>query len=146
VAVASLTTRRIIAGAAIAGLFLISAIVSDVLVGTSEEVVEASSAGPPATALTPDGEYVPADPEAFEPGDRQTDVYYVVRTEPTAAALLNLWTLPLVVRDLVFLGSVEPGHALSGLDGGGILAILELTAIAVVALVVLLRRYHEVER
>jgi hypothetical protein len=160
VAVASLTTRRIIAGATIAGLFLISAIVSDVLVGQREQVVE-ESIGPPQTTASPgDARCAVLDEEGRElsipcdeggrldpgPAPSQTDVYYVVRSEPSAAALLNLWTLPLVVRDLVFLGNVEPGHPLSGVDGGGALAVVELTIGVAVAGAVLLRRYHEVER
>src|SRR3546814_18758623 len=54
VAVASLTSRRIIAGATIVGLFLVSSIVSAILVGPDED--EATSIGPPATIVTEEGE------------------------------------------------------------------------------------------
>ena len=43
--------------------------------------------------------------------------------EPSTAGLLNLLTLPLVVRDLVFLGEVEETHALSGIANGGLYAL-----------------------
>jgi ABC-2 type transport system permease protein len=152
VAIASLTTRRIIAGATIIGLFLVTSIVSSVLVGQREtESVQPVPTAPPSTVITPDGEVevVPADPGAFDPDefdpDGETDVYFV-RREPSAAALVDLLTLPLIVRDLVFLGHVEVDHPLSGLEGGGALAALELTVIVILALWVLLRRYREVER
>ncbi|MGV3758357.1 MAG: ABC transporter permease, partial [Actinomycetota bacterium] len=86
VAIASLTTRRIIAGASIVGLFLITSIVSAVLVGPDDEVQGGSGFGPPAT--TEDGRIIGGD-ERFEIGDgppQQTDDDFIVRTEPTAAS------------------------------------------------------------
>src|SRR3546814_12315272 len=56
VAVASLTSRRIIAGATIVGLFLVSSIVSAILVGPDED--EATSIGPPATIVPEEGETI----------------------------------------------------------------------------------------
>ncbi len=147
VAVASLTTRRIIAGASIIGLFLVTSIVSAVLVGEREaQSVGPGPSGPPSTFITPEGEtvVVPGDPSAFDP-DGETDVYFV-RQEPSGWALVDLLTLPLIARDLVFLGHIETDHPLSGLDGAGGLAMLELTVVVLVALGLLLRRYHEVER
>jgi hypothetical protein len=141
VAVASLTTRRIIAGATVIGLFLVCAIVSDVLVGEQEvEPVGPSVTGPPSTFVTPDGEVVPSDPRVFEPGPP-----LIVRQEPSSAELLNLLTLPLLVRDVVFLGHVDEENPLSGVEGGGLLATAELSGLVVGALVLLLVRYREVE-
>ena len=110
VAVASLTSRRIIGGASIIGLFLVTSIVSGALL----------SGG-----YTGDGTYI---------------------GEPSLAALLDLLTLPLVLRDLVFLGQIEIGHPMSGLANGGPLAIAVFTVVVVAALLTLLARYDEVER
>src|SRR3546814_19741685 len=56
VAVASLTSRRIIAGATIVGLFLLSSIVSAILVGPDN--AEATSICPPAPTITEEGETI----------------------------------------------------------------------------------------
>jgi ABC-2 type transport system permease protein len=104
VAIASLTDRRIVAGASIIGLFLVTSIASGVIVGDS----------------------------AFDGG--------------SPAALLNLFALPLYLRDVVFLGELERGSELSGVTNGGLLAAVTYVAVVVVALVVLLRRYRWVER
>jgi ABC-2 type transport system permease protein len=106
VALASLTSRRIIAGATFVGVLLVSSIVSTILVGEG-------------TDRAPDG---------------------------SLAALINLASLPLVLRDLIFLGHVDEGQALSGVTNGGPYAIGVFTAIALVALVTLIVRYDEVER
>jgi ABC-2 type transport system permease protein len=106
VAIASLTSRRVIAGATFVGLLLVSSIVSSILVGGE---LERSSDG-------------------------------------NAAALVNLAGLPLVLRDLVFLGEVSDTSALSGLPSGGLYAVVVFTAIVSVALATLLVRYDEVER
>lgn len=103
VAIASMTSRRIIAGATFVGLLLVSSIVSGVLVG--EEPAGGS-----------------------------------------AAALINLAGLPLVVRDLVFLGEVGDDHGLSGVANGGLFAIAAFAAVVVTSLVALGIRYDEVER
>ena len=66
VAISSLTDRRIVAGAAVIGLFLVTSISSGILVGDFEA----------------DG--------------------------GSAAALLNVLALPLYLRDLVFLGHIDP--------------------------------------
>lgn len=142
VAVSSLTSRRIIAGATIVGLFLVSSIVSSVLVGPLESTArDTDSSGPPSTVVTEDGGVivVPSEDE---------DVFgdpVVVEEDPSAAGLVNLLMLPLVVRDLVFLGEVEDGP-LAGLANGGLYAVLVYAGVLVVAFVVLLRRYDEVER
>ncbi len=55
VAIASLTTRRIIAGASIIGLFLVTSIVANALVGeqTASESEGGQFGGPPSTVVTP---------------------------------------------------------------------------------------------
>src|SRR5690606_11837737 len=84
VALASLSSRRISAGASIIGLFLISSTVSAVLAGdTGDEPVRGSMAG-----------------------------------------LLNLLAIPTQVRDLIFLGHLDPDSTLSGVTGGGLGAVL----------------------
>lgn len=105
VAIASLTDRRIVAGAAVIGLLLITSITSGVLIGDDFE----GRGGTP-------------------------------------AALINILSLPLYLRDLLFLGHVDPGSPLSGLANGGLLAIAVYVAVLVVSLGVLLRRYRWVER
>jgi hypothetical protein len=103
VAIASMTSRRIIAGATFVGLLLVSSIISGVLVGED-----------------PAGE--------------------------SNAALINLAGLPLVVRDLVFLGEVGDDHGLSGVANGGLFAVAAFAAVVVASLVALGIRYDEVER
>jgi ABC-2 type transport system permease protein len=143
VAIASLTSRRIIAGATIVGLFLISGIVSSILVGGEERTVrESETISPPSTVVTEDGEVIVV-PSGEEEIFQETEF---VENDEAPAALLNLLTLPLVVRDLVFLGHVEEAHALSGVANSGLYAILIYAGVVLVALVVLWRRYDEVER
>jgi hypothetical protein len=93
--------------------------------------------GDPAFDLCdPEDEFVP--PEGF--GEVE-----IVRKH-TYGALVNFLTLPLVVRDLVFLGNVEPGHPLSTLDNSGLYALLLFLVVVGVALALLFWRYDEVER
>ncbi|MGH9085099.1 MAG: ABC transporter permease [Acidimicrobiales bacterium] len=165
VAIASLTTRRIIAGATIIGLFLVSSIVASIVTGPEERV--SFRGGPPNTIITEDGGVVvvpgpltPGSPRTpgsgspfgstdgpvLEPGPSQTDQYFIVRREPTAGPLLNLLGLPLVLRDLVFLGEVDDAEPLHGYPGAAGYAIGIYVALVGAALVVLRVRYSEVER
>jgi ABC-2 type transport system permease protein len=142
VAVSSLTSRRIIAGATIIGLFLVSNIVSNVLVEaeTVRQSDEGSISTPP-TSVTGDGVVV-LDPEGGL-GDGQ--VIFIER-DPNAAGLIDLLELPLVLRDLVFLGEVDEVDPMSGLDNAGLYAVLVYSVMVVGALVILFVRYDEVER
>ncbi len=70
----------------------------------------------------------------------------ILERDPKPAALINLIDLPLVIRDLVFLGEVEDTHPMSGLANGGLYAILLYLAVVLIALGTLLFRYNEVER
>jgi ABC-2 type transport system permease protein len=71
---------------------------------------------------------------------------FVEASEPdgTIMALLNLWTIPLVLRDLVFLGHVEPFGALDGVGGAGLAAVLVYLLVVLTSFIVLLWRYREV--
>jgi ABC-2 type transport system permease protein len=63
-----------------------------------------------------------------------------------AAALFNLLGIPLYVRDLVFLGRIEPFDSpLSGVSHGGLYALLIWAAVVLGSTAVLLRRYRWVE-
>jgi ABC-2 type transport system permease protein len=104
VTIASLTERRIVAGAAVIGLFLVTSITSAIIAG--DPVVEGGS----------------------------------------VAALINVLALPLYLRDLVFLGHIEPGSPLAGVVNGGLLAILVYALVLLVSGAVLLWRYRWVER
>ena len=104
VAIASLTDRRIVAGAAIIGLLLVTSIASGIIVGD------------------------------FEAG------------EGSIAALINIWVLPLYLRDIVFLGHVDPESPLSGVANGGLLAVVTYLVVLLRGLAVLLYRYRWVER
>jgi ABC-2 type transport system permease protein len=104
VAIASLTDRRIVAGASVIGLLLVTSVASGVLVG----------------------EYTPG--------------------EGSAAGLINIWVLPLYLRDLIFLGQVDRDSPLGGVHGGGAMAVGVYTAIVAIGMVVLWRRYRWVER
>ena len=105
VAISSLSDRRIVAGASIIGLFLVTSVSSAVVIG--------------------------GDPE-----------YY----GGSLGALINVLALPLHLRDLIFLGHVDPRGPLNGVSGGGALAIVTYVAVLVVGIAVLLRRYRWVER
>jgi ABC-2 type transport system permease protein len=104
VAISSLTDRRIVAGATMIGLLLVTSITSGILVENDF-----------------DGDGSPA-------------------------VLINVLALPLVLRDLVFLGHVGDDPNLSGVDGGGAMAVGLYLAIVAAGLGVLLQRYRWVER
>lgn len=144
VAVASLASRRIIAGASIVGLFLVTSITAAVLVGPQVTETRFEPAGPPTTLDEVGGEVEPGfgfgDPEG---GDR---VVVINRSEPTAAPLINILSLPLVLRDLIFLGEVDPGHPMSGLANGGLYAVIVFLLVLGAAFALLFWRYYEVER
>ena len=79
-------------------------------------------------SITEDGEVIVVPVRRRGRVRRRVDV--IVATRPVAGALVNLLTLPLVVRDLVFLGEVEAGHPLSGLANGGLYALLVYGGVA----------------
>jgi ABC-2 type transport system permease protein len=105
VAIASLTDRRIVAGAGVIGLFLVTSIASAILIG-----------------------------EDFD------------RRGGSPAAVINVLALPLYLRDLIFLGHVDPDSPLSGVDYGAPLAIGTYVAVLLTGTGVLLWRYRWVER
>jgi ABC-2 type transport system permease protein len=143
VAVASLTSRRIIAGATIIGLFLVSSIVSNALVeaDTVRDSEQGTISGPPSTMVTEDGEVLVVPEGGFD----ETGVR-IVESDANPAGLLDLLELPLVLRDLVFLGHVDEIDPLSGLDNGGFYAVAVYSVMVLGALVILFVRYREVER
>jgi len=106
VTIAALTERRIVAGASVIGLFLVTSIASNVLVNGGDR---AGSDGSP-------------------------------------AALINVLALPLHLRDLIFLGHIDPESPLGGVRNGGLMAVVVYAAVLFVGAVVLLRRYRWVER
>jgi ABC-2 type transport system permease protein len=104
-AISSLTDRRIVAGASVIGLFLLTSITAGVLVG-------------------PDYEWKGG----------------------SAAALINVLALPLDLRDLVFLGHIDPEAPLNGVENGGLLAVATYIGILLTGAAILLHRYRWVER
>ncbi len=106
VSLASLTGRRIIAGSTIVGLFLVTSIVSSIIVGET----------------------------------------YPRYNDGSLGALLNLATLPLHVRDVIFLGRVDHTGTLGGVANGGLYASLAFAVVVVASIATLLWRYDEVER
>ena len=145
VAIASLTSRRIIAGASIIGLFLVTSIVSAALVGgdSVQESDKGKITAPPATMTTvtnEEGEIV------FIPPSNLDEPPVVIDREPKASGLVNLLVLPLRLRDLVFLGELDPEDPVSGVDNGGLYAVILFLTIVIGAFVVLFVRYDEVER
>ena len=106
VAVASLSGRRIVAGATMLGVTLVSSTVSGILVAADRR--GGGTGGHP-------------------------------------AALLNILALPLRVRDLVFLGRLNEDSPLSGVTGGGALAVACYAAVVVACIAVVLARYRSVE-
>ena len=67
------------------------------------------------------------------------------RSTPTAWAALNLLSNPLQIRDLVFEGRISFESDLSGVAGGGALAVGVYLAVVVGSLATLLWRYRWVE-
>lgn len=63
----------------------------------------------------------------------------------TPLAVVNVLALPLAVRDLVFLGRIGTDSGLSGVTGGGALALGAYATALAVALAVLVHRYREVD-
>jgi ABC-2 type transport system permease protein len=103
VAIAAMTDRRIVAGAAVIGLFLVTSIASGIIVG--EE-----------------------------------------RTDGSVAALLNVLALPVYLRDVVFLGHIDPTSPLGGVAYGGVMAAAVYAVVAGTGAAILLWRYRWVER
>ena len=105
-AIASLSSRRIVAGASFIGLFLVSSITAGILVGGEE------------------GRVVGGSP----------------------AALISVLRLPLYLRDLVFLGEIDPLSPLNGVENGAAAAVLAYVCVLGIATAVLLQRYRWTER
>jgi ABC-2 type transport system permease protein len=104
VAISSLTDRRIVAGAAVIGLFLITSISSSIIVGD------------------------------------------IVNGQGSIGGLINVLGLPLFLRDLVFIGHIDPESPLAGVEHGGPLAIVTYLAVLLAGIGVLVQRYRWVER
>jgi ABC-2 type transport system permease protein len=66
--------------------------------------------------------------------------------EGSAAALINVWSLPLYLRDVIFLGNIEPESPLGGVQYAGLMAFGVYTVLLMIGLGTLLRRYRWVER
>jgi ABC-2 type transport system permease protein len=105
VAIASLATRRIVAGACFIGFFLVSSITAGILVGD-----------------------------------------YMSAPTGSAAGVISAIDLPLHLRDLVFLGNIDPESPLKGVDNGGLYAVAVYLAVVAAAAGVILYRYRWTER
>jgi ABC-2 type transport system permease protein len=99
-ALSSVTTRRIVAGASFIGLLLLTSIVAAILMGTDER---------------------------------------------GAGGLLNLLGTPLAVRDIVFLGHMDPEDSLGGVANAGLYSAGIYAAIVAAAIGTLFWRYRWVE-
>lgn len=64
----------------------------------------------------------------------------------SAAGLIDLAGLPLHLRDLLFLGHLDPAGPLSGVAAGGLFAVIAYAAVLSVALAVLFVRYRWEDR
>ena len=93
VAIAAMTDRRIVAGAAVIGLFLVTSISSGIIVGEDYQ-----------------------------------------RDGGSIGALINVLSLPLYLRDLVFLGHIDPESPLTDVSNGGLLAIATYVVILAAAM------------
>jgi ABC-2 type transport system permease protein len=65
--------------------------------------------------------------------------------EGTPLGVVNVLALPLDVRDLIFLGHLSDDSGLSGVGGGGVLAVTAYLVLLVGALAVLFHRYREAD-
>ena len=107
VAIASLTGRRIVAGATMLGVTLVSSTVSAILIGANRGGQAVSDGHP--------------------------------------AALLNILSLPLQVRDLIFLGRLHEDSSLSGVRGGGAMALACYLLVVAGCVALILNRYRSAE-
>lgn len=64
---------------------------------------------------------------------------------PSMWAIVNLLTLPLRVRDIVFLGEMDPAGPLGGIEGGAAAAVGVYLLVLGSSLIFLLRRYRWIE-
>ena len=62
------------------------------------------------------------------------------------AAVINVLALPLYLRDVVFLGHIDPDSPLGGVEHGAWVALGVYVVILVTFATILLRRYRWVER
>src|SRR5262245_21897005 len=66
--------------------------------------------------------------------------------EGTPLAVIGIFFVPLDLRDLVFLGHLHPvDSGLSGVEGGGLIAIVAFSVYVIAAFSLLLYRYREVD-
>jgi len=100
VVVASLTSRRIVAGVALLALALVPSVVTGAVIANDAD-------------------------------------------ESSPVAVLDLLSLPLHLRDVVFLGHVDPDSPLGGVSAGGLMAAGMYTLVLVAAVAILLLRYRE---
>ena len=100
-AVSSLTTRRVVGGATILGLTLVSSVVAGIL---------------------------------YETGS------------PGWGVVTDLLGLPLYIRDLIFLGHIDPESQASGTRGAGLTAVIAYLVVVATSGALLLRRYRWLER
>jgi len=107
VAIASLSGRRIVAGATMLGVTLVSSTVAAILIGARRDGPNSSGGHP--------------------------------------AALLNILALPLQIRDLIFLGHIGRTSPLSGVAGGGAMAVACYLAVVAGCTAIILSRYRSVE-
>ncbi|MDP1806661.1 MAG: hypothetical protein Q8K72_15900, partial [Acidimicrobiales bacterium] len=118
VAVASLSGRRMLAGATMLGITLVSSAVSGIL-------IEADAGPDPGPAPAPG-----AGPQI---------------TTGHPAGLLNILATPLRLRDLVFLGRIAEDSPLSGVTGGGAMSVAVYVAVVALCAGVILARYRTAE-
>ena len=119
VAVSSLTSRRIIAGASIIGLFLDHL---DRLVDPRRAVRRGGPNRERPCHHRPSRRPPGRSSRSCQDPRPPTTYYGSSERKPSAAPLLNLAGLPLILRDVVFLGEVDPDHPMSGVEDGGLLA------------------------
>jgi ABC-2 type transport system ATP-binding protein len=100
VAVASLTSRRIVGGVSMLALALVPSVVTGAVLAN-----DADEKGP--------------------------------------VAALNLLALPLHLRDVVFLGHIDPESPLGGVSGGGLMAAAVYVVVLAAAFILLFARYRE---
>lgn len=103
-AASSVTDRRLVAGAGILGVALITGAVATIITGERQ------------------------------PWD-----------DGNAAALINIFGVPLHIRDMIFLGHIDPGSSLGGVEGGGMMSLMIYVAVLAFSSSLLLLRYQEVK-
>lgn len=85
------------------------------------------------------------DTEHDRPGFPNEEELEQEEANGSAFALIDVLNTPLYLRDVIFLGHIDPESELGGVDGGAVMALVVYLVVLSLSLAVLLWRYREVQ-